>query len=507
MAEAQMNKVHQAPPECLKTDEGMAALWPHILHLLHEDKMLDDYDKLLRFKTISADKANEKDMLDCAHFIKDYLATHLHLHTELWETELWPVVYACTKDPDPTLPTLLIYHHYDVVPVEPLAQWRTPPFEPTWIGEDVWARGANDNKGQFFYVVLGLRAMLRRDGKLAVNIKMLIDGEEEMASPHLPAILRAKEPELRSDCVAVIDLGLTYVERPTLVMGIRGIAAMDVTVSTGKDVGELHSGSHGGVAPNPLQALTKVLAKCWNDDGSVAVDGFYDTAINIPRDERDMLDLTFEDDLYKELFKCEATGGEHGLYLPRERMWTRPTLEVNGLAGGHSGEGFRTIIPPRATAKISCRLIPGQEPADIAAKVHAFIRKHLPPSFLLDFVFHKGVGRAVRTSPKCNIVRAFASAYATVFGQETKLVMEGSSVPVIAELINGLGTQSFAMLGLAHGLDGAHGPNEHFDLGRIRKGALIIARCLEDLAAIHTQDKAAAAAAAAASGTAASTSQ
>jgi acetylornithine deacetylase/succinyl-diaminopimelate desuccinylase-like protein len=343
--------------------------------------------------------------------------------------------------------------------------------------EEVFARGAQDNKGQCFYVLLALKALLEKEGSLPINIKLCIEGEEECGSAGLAQILNEKKDKLKADYLAVVDLGMEAADRPAVTLGTRGIVTMDVeVVGTHTD---LHSGVHGGIAYNPIHALIKLLAMTRDAQGKVAIPHFYDGVQALSEKDKKQLSLTFDPHKYEAEFGAPATGGEHN-FSPLERGWTRPTLEINGICGGYFGEGFKTVIPSKATAKISCRLVPDQDPEKIGNLVADFLKSNEPKGTKVSIHIHPGQGKAVRANINSAAVKAFAKAYEEVFNTPCDYVLAGGSIPIVtalAEVCEG----EVVMVGLGLITDCIHAPNEHFGLDRIEKGFLSTARAIEFL--------------------------
>lgn len=441
------------------------------------DQWLNDYKTFLRFPSISADPAYRADLNACADWIVTRLRS-MGFTVKKWPTpNRCPVIFAEHLQAGTDKPTILLYNHYDVQPVDPLEEWHSPPFEPTVRDDVVYARGAQDNKGQCFYVLLGLALLLEETGNFPLNIKLCIEGEEEIGSPGLAQLLNEKRENVKADYVAIVDLGLPDAQTPTLTLGTRGIITMDVEVRSASR--DLHSGTHGGLAPNALQIMIHLLDSLHEPSGRIAVPGFYDSMIDTSPEEMQKLATTFDVDHYVATHGAHPIGGERKL-SPIIRSWLQPTLEINGLSGGYTGAGFKTIIPAKAHAKLSCRLVPGQDPAQIGQLVANYLHKQTPPEVHMTVDIHKGQGRAVRISSDAKIVRAFSASFEEIFGKPCQFILEGASIPIVPALMVASGGEP-VMLGLGLTTDLIHAPNEHFSLDRIEKGALIIARALEHL--------------------------
>lgn len=440
----------------------------------NKEKAIKDYFSFLKIPSISSEPAYKQQTIECAHWVLNYLK-NIGFQTELWSTSGHPTVFAKYDRAGPSQPTLLIYNHYDVQPVDPLALWETPPFEPAIRNGQVYARGAQDNKGQCFYVLLALRMLMEQYGHLPINIKLCIEGEEESGSAGLSGILEQKKKELKADYLAVVDLGFRQPKKPAVTLGLRGIITMDVEV-TGSSI-DLHSGSHGGLAFNPIHALVKLLDAVRDDSGRITIPNFYDDVVPLPEEQKKHLSLKFDENDYHKTFGTTPTGGEKG-YSPLERKWTRPTLEVNGINGGYSGQGFKTVIPSKAYAKISCRLVPNQDPQKIGKLVAAYLEKHAPSGTKVDVHVHAGGGNAVRADISSKAVHAFAKAYSEIFQTDCEYAYSGASIPIVTELAKTCGGD-IVLVGLGLADDCIHAPNEHFGLDRIENGALSIARAIQ----------------------------
>lgn len=440
----------------------------------NENGTVNDYFSFLRFPSISSEAQYKPHIESCAQWVVDYL-NKMGFTTEVWQTSRHPVIFASNLNAGPSKPTLLIYNHYDVQPVDPLEEWKSPPFEPTLRDGEVFARGAQDNKGQCFYTLLAMKALMDIDGKLPINVKFCIEGEEECGSLGLSEILPKKKKELKADYLAIVDMGMRHPTAPAVTLGVRGIMTMDVEVRGTKT--DLHSGSHGGIAYNPLHALVEILSKLRDKKGRVKVPGFYNAVQELDAAEKSCIALDFNENEYISTFGAKPTGGEKG-YPPMERAWTRPTIEINGISGGYSGEGFKTVIPGKAIAKLSCRLVPNQNPEKIAKKIAKFIERKAPEGVEVKVHIHEGGGKAVRANPASKVVQAFATAYQEVFNGPCAFTYSGGSIPIIQQLSDASDSE-FVLMGLGLPDDQIHAPNEHFGLDRIEKGYLIIARTLE----------------------------
>lgn len=443
---------------------------------------LSEFLKFLSIQSVSAEEEYKPEVERCALWLKAYIED-IGLNCEIWPTSGHPVIFAEWNLAGPDKPTLLIYNHYDVQPVAPLEEWLSPPFEPAVREGNVYARGAQDNKGQCFYVLQALKLLFEKDGALPLNIKLCIEGEEECGSHGLSEILTAHKDQLKANYLAIVDLGIKGPSQPSLTLGIRGIIAMDVEV-VGSHA-DLHSGQHGGIAYNPIHALVETLAKLRDANGKVTVPGFYDDVAELSPGERKQLALDFDAIDYERLHGVIPAGGEKS-FSPLERNWLRPTLEINGIYGGYSGTGFKTVIPAKAGAKVSCRLVANQDPQEIGKRVAAFIEKSAPEGVQLKVKVHTGGGKAVSAQASSTVAKAFAKAFEEVFQKSCEFIYAGGSIPIVTELALACGGQT-VLVGVGLDTDQIHAPNEHFGIDRLEKGALVMARAIEQLGAIPSE--------------------
>lgn len=444
----------------------------------NEAQILKDFFDLLRIKSISAEPEFKADVLKAADFVSTYLSDG-GFEVERWETSGFPVLFASWLGAGADAPTVLFYGHYDVQPVDPLELWTTPPFEPTIRDGEVYARGAQDNKGQNFYTIAALTYLLRANKKLPVNVKLIIEGEEEIGSPGLSTIVDQKQKELKSDYALVVDVGIHAIDAPSVTVGMRGIITMTVEL-TGSNT-DLHSGSHGGIAYNPNHALVHLLAKLRDEkSGRVLVPGFYDSVTEIDSEFRKAIDFSYDIDGYEQAFSAKACGGETE-YTAVESAWLRPTLEINGLGGGYSGPGFKTVIPAKALAKISCRLVPNQDPKEIAEAVRDFLVANCPEAMHIDVDIMPGYGPGLWTNPNSPLVNACADAFSDVYNKPCRKILEGATIPISVALAKSA-QADIALIGYGLPGDKIHAPNEHFGLNRLRMGFATIGRIVQLLA-------------------------
>ena len=437
--------------------------------------------ELLRIPSVSADPARRGDCRAAADWVRDFLAAH-GCAVELVETGTpedpgHPIVLAKSR-PVPGAPTLLVYGHYDVQPPDPLGKWTTPPFEPAVRHGKVYARGATDDKGQMLTHPLAVKAWHDAAGGPPVNVTLLIEGEEEVGSDHLDRFLEDRRADLACDAAVISDTSQFAEGVPAICYGLRGIAACEVTVTGPK--ADLHSGLFGGAVANPANALAKIVASLHDADGRVAVAGFHDGVRELSEEERaNFAALPFSEADFLATTGAPEARGEAG-FTTLERRWARPTCDVNGLTAGYQGPGPKTIIPATASAKLSFRLVPDQDPAAVLDAVTAHVRDRCPPGVTVAVTpYHGTPGVAFDTgSPP------FAAAKAAVeyaFGTAPVLIREGGTIPVVRSLDETLGCPVL-LLGWGQNSDGLHSPDEHFSLDAFERGALASARLMWELA-------------------------
>lgn len=438
----------------------------------HKAKIREDFDRFLRFPTISADPEYKSDCIQCADWLVDYLRKGA-LKAERIETSTLPIVYAEDLGAGPDRPTILIYGHYDVQPVDPLELWNSPPFEPTERDGSIYARGAVDDKGQIFYAIAAIQCWKSLGHRLPVNIKFCIEGEEESQSKGLSQMLPALREKIKADYLLVVDFDSFDRDIPAVSLGGRGLAAIEVSLR-GSD-SDLHSGVYGGIAYNPNRALVELLAKLWDENGRVRVPGFYDGIVEMAKEDLKAFDCRQEREYYTHHVGIEAFGGEKGMSL-HEANCFRPTLELNGIAGGYAGAGIKTVIPAVAHAKITCRLVPNQDPEKITEALAAFLKAHVVKGMKLEIIQHKG-SFAFRGRRDSKLSFAVAQAATEATGNKCRFVVGGGSIPVVPELMHASGAE---VVGMGYGLldDAIHAPNERFDMHRFEQGFLTLGRAL-----------------------------
>ena len=455
--------------------------------------MFDPVEKLkefIRHPSISTDPKYHEGMKGAQQFVAGLLGS-LGFAVEVVSTDLHPIVLA-TRAGDPAWPHVLIYGHYDVQPADPLNLWKTPAFEPTIVGNRIYGRGAADNKGPLMTNIAAVAKLLEANPKLPLRITFLIEGEEEMGSPSFPKFLEAQLGRFKTaDFVYLSDTALPTPDQVVITCGLRGLTLFDVHVTGAK--GDLHSGLHGGVLRNPIQALAEIIATLHTPDGRVNVPGFYDDVLDVQPWERDELKkLGADEKAYKEFLGIDTFYTTPD-FSPFEALRFQPTLEFNGIGGGYQGEGTKTVIPSKAFAKISCRLVPNQKPDEIKKLVIDAIRARAPKGVKLEFVDqHKGDPYSVVPPDRSNtpkdqspvLARAFRAAdkaVSEVWGRPPLYLREGGSVPIIADIKRVTGLDS-VMFGLFLPEDNLHAPNESFNLEVMKKGIETTQRILAAVA-------------------------
>ncbi|MBO0824352.1 MAG: dipeptidase [Actinobacteria bacterium] len=442
----------------------------------------------LAIPSISADPARHADVGRSADWLKGHLEGTGFDVVEVWPTDAAgsagpPAVFAEWRASDPAAPVALVYGHHDVQPVEPLGEWDSPPFEPAERDGLLLARGASDDKGQVLFHSLGARANLAASGatRPPVTIKVLIEGEEESGSPHFADLLRARADRLACDVIVVTDTGMWAADVPSMCVGMRGV--VDAQIDLRGPERDLHSGSFGGGVPNPLHALADLLSGLHDSDGRVTVPGFYDDVRPISAAERELIArLPFDEKAWlADAGHSGAAVGEAG-YSTLERIWTRPTAEVNGMWGGHTGAGGKTIVPAEAHAKLSFRLVADQRPDAVIAGLRSYVREHTPPGIQAAVVSEGGGVRACFSALDSPAVLAGQRAMARAFGKEVLFTREGGSGPE-ADLADILAAP-LVFIGVGLDADRIHAPNERVDMTLLLKGAEAAAYLWDELAAV-----------------------
>ena len=441
-------------------------MWQQYLDDNH-DRFLNEYFDLVRIPSVSALPSHAADVEKAAGWTADRLKAAGVENVEIMPTGGHPVVYgdwlhAAGK------PTLMIYGHFDVQPIDPIELWDTPPFEPT-LKEDgrIYARGASDDKGGMVTPIFAVEALLQTTGELPCNVKFCFEGQEEIGSPQLPAFMAQHKEKFACDLVASAD-GLQWSEtEPMLVVALKGLCSIEITVRGPSS--DLHSGLHGGVIQNPLEALSNIIASLRTADGKIAVDGFFDNVVDLTADDRvKIAEVPFDAQAYKDQLGVDDFYGEPG-YTTRERNWARPTLEINGMWGGFQGDGTKTVIPSEAHAKITCRLVANQNPHKIVEKLIAHVEKHAPVGVDVEARPGNGVAQPFLMASDHPANAMAAEVLTELYGTPPYHVRVGGSVPVIPMFQSELGAETINF-GWSLGDEMLHAPNEFFRLASLARG-------------------------------------
>ena len=430
----------------------------------HKERFLNELLDLLRIPSVSAKTENNQDMITCAEAVKKSFLDAGADHATIYKTDGHPIVYA-EKTIDPSKPTILVYGHYDVQPADPLNLWKSGPFDPTIIDGKIFARGSADDKGQFYMHVKALEIMTNTN-TLKANIKFLIEGEEEVGSPNLATFVKANKELLKADVILISDTSMLSMENPSIDIGVRGLSYIEVEV-TGPNR-DLHSGVYGGAVANPITMLAKMIASCHDENNHITLPGFYDDVIESTSEERAKMALApFNENEFKTDLGVEKLWGEK-TYTTNERTGIRPTLEVNGIWGGYTGEGAKTVLPSKAFAKISCRLVPNQSSTVITEKIINYFKSIAPVGVTVTASEHHG-GEPYMTPINSDAYRAASKAIHTTFGKDPIPVRGGGSIPICALFEKELGLK-IVFLGFGLDSDNLHSPNEKFDIVNFYKG-------------------------------------
>ena len=443
----------------------------------NNNSYIEELKNFLRIKSISTDENHKKDMLKGAEFVSKKLNDAGMNKVRIIKTNGHPLVYAEWLNA-PGKPTVLIYGHYDVQPVDPIDLWDTPPFEPTIRNGKIYARGATDDKGQVYMHVKSVEAHLKTNGKLPVNVKFIIEGEEEIGSDNLEEFVKKNTKLLKCDAILISDTALYAPGVPTITLGLRGIAYMEVEV-TGPNR-DLHSGTFGGAVANPINILAEMISKMMDKNGHISIPGFYDDVIKVSKKERDRFsELKFSENKYAKEINVRELKGEKG-YSTLERMWVRPTLDCNGIIGGFTEAGAKTVLPSKVTAKISMRLVPNQDPKKIAKLFTKYVKQIAPKSVRVEVrEIHGGYPIVTPMNNKATI--AASKAMARAFGKKTVYMREGGSIPIVTVFAKQLNAIP-VLMGLGLNTENLHSPNEHFDLNHFHLGILSSAYFFEEFA-------------------------
>ncbi|MEQ8245082.1 dipeptidase [Fulvivirga sp.] len=430
----------------------------------NKQKFLDELFDLLRLPSVSADPAYKNDVLKTAEFVKNSLISAGADNVEVCETAGYPIVYG-EKIIDPKLPTVLVYGHYDVQPADPLELWDSPAFEPVIKNEKIYARGACDDKGQMYMHVKAFETMMKTN-TLTTNVKFMIEGEEEVGSDNLGVFVKNNKEKLAADIILISDTSMISLDTPSITVGLRGLSYLQVEV-TGPNR-DLHSGVYGGAVANPINELCKMIASLKDENNKITIPGFYDKVVELTADERKALNSApFDLDEYKKDLNIDAIEGEDG-YTTLERAGIRPTLDVNGIWGGYIGQGAKTVLPSKAFAKISMRLVPNQVSGEITELFTNHFKSIAPDSVKVKVTPHHGGEPAV--TPTDSVAYAAASdAFVEAWGKAPIPTRDGGSIPIVSLFKKELGLDT-VLMGFGLDSDAIHSPNEHYGIANFMKG-------------------------------------
>lgn len=430
----------------------------------NKDRFIEELLDLLRIPSVSTDKKFKNDVLKAADYIRQKLEEAGVDRAEVYYTPGYPIVYA-EKIIDAGLPTVLVYGHYDVQPADPYDLWKSPPFEPEIRNGKIYARGACDDKGQVYMHVKALETMLAQDS-LPCNIKFMIEGEEEIGSNHLGEFVKANKEKLAADVVLISDTDIIDNENPSITVGLRGMSYMEVEV-TGPNR-DLHSGMYGGAVDNPINVLCKMIASLKDEKGRITIPGFYDKVVELSKEEREEINRVPHDDVkYKQSLEIDELFGEEGYTTP-ERIGIRPTLDVNGIWGGYIAEGAKTVLPSKAYAKISMRLVPNQHHKEIDELFIKHMQTIAPKTVKIKVTSHHG-GQAAVIPTDSVAIQAASQAFEEAWGKKPFLTREGGSIPIVSLFQNMLGLDS-VLMGFGLHEDAIHSPNESYGIFNYLKG-------------------------------------
>jgi len=430
----------------------------------NKQRFLDELLELLRIPSVSAKSEHKQDMIRCAEAVKTRLEEAGAENVKLYDTPGHPIVYG-EKIINPALPTVLVYGHYDVQPPDPLDLWHSGPFDPVIKDGKIFARGSCDDKGQMYMHVKAFETMMKTNS-LKNNIKFCIEGEEEVGSPNLNHFVSSHKDLLKADCVLISDSSMLSLDTPSIDIGLRGLSYIEVEV-TGPNR-DLHSGVYGGAVANPITILAKMIASMHDENNHITIPGFYDDVLESSKEERELMaKAPFDEEEYKKDLGVDALWGEKG-FSTNERTGIRPTLELNGIWGGYTGEGAKTVLPSKAFAKISARLVPNQKTDKITDLLINHIKKIAPPYVKVKASLHHG-GEPYVTPISSKAYQAAAKAIETTFGKSPIPVRGGGSIPICSLFEQELGTK-VVLMGFGLDSDNLHSPNEKFDLANFYKG-------------------------------------
>lgn len=439
------------------------------------DRFLTEWKEFLSFPSISASSDHDNDCRECANWLVLHMR-QMGLSAELMETSTKPVVFA-EKPGVPGSPVVLFYGHYDVQPADPLDAWESPPFLPELRNGRMYARGAQDNKGQLLYVLKAVETLIEHN-RLKAGIKIIIEGEEESGCQGITESLTRWQDKLKADILMVADTSTVSTGAPTIILGLRGLAHL--MVNLGGLSHDLHSGIHGGTAPNPVAEIARLVASLHDDSGKIAVEGFYDDVQ--PPDAREQAlaaIIPFDEQTYLEETGVLPVAGEKN-YSPVERTGFRPSIDINGISGGYTGSGVKTVIASSAFAKITARLVPNQDPQKCLEMIIRHLRKHAPAGLTLKISDAGIAGPGFRLDPDSRVVRQAVKTLDSISEQKTVFLWEGASIPIVSSLSRIAGAEPL-LVGFGSEQDNIHAPNESFSIEQFRRGFIYAASFIESL--------------------------
>ena len=445
-----------------------------------QSRFIEELKDFIRIPSVSAKPENAEDVKRAGLWVVDRLKAAGMENVELLPTAGHPVVCADWLHAGAGRPTVLIYGHFDVQPAEPFDLWTSPPFDPEIRGDRLYGRGATDDKGAVLVPIVAVEALMRETGKLPVNVRFFIEGQEEIGSPDLPPFIEANQHRLQADMIFSADGGQWDPDTPHVVLGLKGLTSLEITVTGPKS--DLHSGMHGGGVANPAQALAYLLTTMKTPDGQITVEGFFDDVTPLTDADREAIArVPWDEDAYKAQTGITETVGEPS-FSTRENLWARPTLEINGMTSGWQGAGTKTVLPSKASAKITCRLVANQNPEKIFELIKAHVENHMPPGVTAEVTQNPGRADPFLVPAGHNATGIAASVLEEVYGKAPYYTRVGGSIPVMTTLLDTLGIHA-VMFAFGHADENQHAPDEFFRLPTFRRGQTAYAKLLERLGA------------------------
>ncbi len=443
----------------------------------NQSRFVGELVDFVRIPSVSALDEHFNDVVKAGNWVVERLKAAGIANARLMQTETHPVVYGELLTAGKNKPTILIYGHFDVQPADPFELWDNPPFEPKIKDGKIFGRGASDDKGNMLAPILAIEALLKTTGSLPVNVKLFYEGQEEIGSPTLPPFIKKNTRMLCSDMIFSSDGGQWGENHPSLIMGLKGLVGCQLTVTGAQR--DLHSGMHGGGIANPIHALSHVIASMKDLDGKIKIEGFYDDVVDLTIEDRNAIArVPFDDQKYYTDFGAPESFGEIGYSTP-ERLWARPTLELNGIWGGYQGKGSKTVLPSKAHAKITCRLVANQEPMKIYELIKSHVEANIPPGVTIDIEALPGSANPLLIPNGHNSSEIAGKVLRELYGKEPYQIRVGGSIPVMSIFLEELGVHPTMF---AFGLEDeqAHAPNEFFRLSSFKKGQVAYCMLLEE---------------------------